>query len=123
MQGEDSETYIIFALRDFDFDTVVDLKRVSPDEYLEHYLEMQIKNKKKRYGEQPCNIKTFFKKRDCYVFSTPANRRKLADIGNCKDEDLYEDFLEDLNKFRDNIIQYHPSSSKQITGSGMYSKT
>ncbi|XP_054855171.1 guanylate-binding protein 1-like isoform X2 [Eublepharis macularius] len=106
----------IWAVRDFTLQLKIDGRTITEDEYLENALKLQQGNTEQI---QKCNIprlciRKFFPSRKCFTFDRPANKRKLHQLEELKEEDLEPDFLEPVINFCEHI--WNTSQPKTVPG-------
>ncbi len=100
----------VFALRDFTLELEIDGREVTADQYMEHCLTLRQAQdpNSQRYNVPRLCIRKYFKKRRCFTFDRPTNRKKLKDLDKLPDAKLSEDFVEETQKFLDFMFQKAP---------------
>lgn len=96
---------LIFAVRDFILEFVINGKPVTADEYLEHCLTLlKGDDEKMKMKNLPriC-IRKYFKHRRCFLFESPGNNKTLSELENLPDGKLEEGFVKEVGKFVDYV--------------------
>ncbi|XP_041504171.1 guanylate-binding protein 2-like [Microtus oregoni] len=106
----------VWALRDFSLELEANGKPITADEYLEHSLTLKkgSDDKIKSFNEPRLCIRKFFPKRKCFVFDRPAQRKYLSKLETMKEEDLSEEFVEQVREFTSYI--FCSSDVKTLSG-------
>lgn len=99
---------LVWTLRDFFLDLEQDGHSITADEYLENSL-------RPKQGTDQCLqnfnlprqcIQKFFPKRKCFIFDTPAHRKKLAQLEELNNDDLDPEFVQQLSDFCSYIFKH-----------------
>ncbi|XP_052586851.1 guanylate-binding protein 1-like [Peromyscus californicus insignis] len=106
----------VWTLRDFSLELKVNGKPITPDEYLESALLLKAgtDEKTKRFNEPRLCIRKFFPQRKCFVFDRPAPTKQLSKLETVAEEELSEDFVEQVAKFTSYI--FSSSGVKTLSG-------
>ncbi|XP_075835096.1 guanylate-binding protein 2-like [Microtus pennsylvanicus] len=106
----------VWTLRDFSLQLEVDGEAVTPDEYLENSLALKkgTDKKHKNLNESRLCIRKFFPKRKCFVFDRPAQTKYLSKLETMKEEDLSEEFVEQVKEFTSYI--FSSANVKTLSG-------
>ncbi|XP_053907036.1 guanylate-binding protein 1-like [Cuculus canorus] len=103
----------VWAVRDFTLQLEKDGKEICEDEYLEDALELEP-------GDSPetqrCNqprecILRSFPHRKCFIFDQPASRSELVRLEELQDDELNQDFQQQVEKFCRHIWEKSPPKS------------
>ncbi|CAO2600258.1 Guanylate-binding protein 1 [Lemmus lemmus] len=106
----------VWALRDFSLELEANGKPITADEYLEHSLTLKKGSDKKikSFNEPRLCIRKFFPKRKCFVFDRPAQKKYLSKLETVKEEDLNEEFVEQVGEFTSYI--FNSANVKTLSG-------
>nr|XP_048309673.1 guanylate-binding protein 2-like [Myodes glareolus] len=106
----------VWALRDFSLELEANGKPITADEYLEHSLTLKkgSDKKSKSFNEPRLCIRKFFPKRKCFVFDRPAQRKYLSKLETIPEEDLSEEFVEQVREFTSYI--FSSANVKTLSG-------
>ncbi len=104
---------LVWAIRDFNLELEVPGNEdPSSDDYMEHLLQ-----------DGECKvIRDHFDDRKCFAFPPPvSNMRKMKDLGDFREDELDEDFLEETKK----LLKYikEEAKPKKIHGKGINGKS
>ena len=134
--GDDSEEDVdfdllsplfVFALRDFCLDLEIDGEEVTADEYMEHCLNLKTDTNEetKRYNRPRLCVRTYFKKRRCFVFDRPVSKHKMKYLDLCVDSGLNSEFKDAVREFVAYMHKEAPvkrlSTSDAVNGLSKYS--
>ena len=112
-----------YVLRDFYLELEIDGREVTPDEYLEHSLDMKKGDNKqiRAFNEIRKCIRKYFTKRKCFTFGMPVeDPKKMKCLDKVSENELNPTFREETGVFLDYILQEGPVkqlSGKKLTGS------
>nr|XP_042135965.1 guanylate-binding protein 1-like isoform X1 [Peromyscus maniculatus bairdii] len=106
----------VWTLRDFHLELELNGNPITPDEYLESSLLLKTgtDEKTKSFNELRLCIRKFFPQRKCFVFDRPAPTKKLSKLETVAEEELSEDFVEQVAKFTSYI--FSSSGVKTLSG-------
>ncbi|XP_037057917.1 guanylate-binding protein 2-like [Peromyscus leucopus] len=106
----------VWALRDFSLELEANGKPITADEYLERSLTLKKGSdmKIKSFNEPRLCIRKFFPKRRCFVFDRPAQRKYLSKLETLREEDLSDEFVEQVAEFTSYI--FSSSDVKTLSG-------
>ncbi|XP_072889487.1 guanylate-binding protein 1-like [Hemitrygon akajei] len=108
----------VWLIRDFTLELEIDGKPVTPNEYLEHNLQLkdsEINEQDKKYNELRRCIRDNFPSRCCFAFRTPTLWKKLKQLQELEDKDLDEDFVTERQKLI-NYIHTHKKVKRVVGG-------
>ncbi|XP_068280610.1 guanylate-binding protein 1-like [Nyctibius grandis] len=113
---KDSEKFVLFfptfvwAVRDFTLRLKLNGKEISEDEYLENALKLKAGSSPEieRYNQPRECIRQFFPGRKCFVFDPPARKRDLDHLEELQDDEIYPEFLQQVEKFCSHIWEKSP---------------
>ncbi|KAM6168303.1 uncharacterized protein O8D03_008696 [Erethizon dorsatum] len=107
---------LVWTLRDFYLQLETDGQLVTPDEYLENSLMVKEgSNEKIQHFNLPrlC-IKKFFPRKKCFIFESPADRKKLSQLEMLHDDELQPEFVQQVAEFCSYIFGH--SAAKTLPG-------
>ncbi|XP_052587176.1 guanylate-binding protein 1-like [Peromyscus californicus insignis] len=106
----------VWTLRDFFLQLEANEDSITPDDYLESSLALRkgTDKKTKRFNEPRLCIRKYFPKRKCFVFERPAPTKQLSKLETVAEEELSEDFVEQVAKFTSYI--FSSSGVKTLSG-------
>lgn len=111
---------LVWIVRDFAVDLIVNGKPASENEYLDHALKV---SKQTQTNHQDFSVGDlcrqsiikFFATRECIIFPTPVtDNRKLKQLDSIPVCDLFDEFLMKVKQLSDDI--YHNTSDKHFNG-------
>ncbi|XP_051865893.1 guanylate-binding protein 2-like [Pristis pectinata] len=91
----------VWLIRDLTPELEIEGKEVSADDYLEHCLRLREdgnSQQNREYNDLRRCIRDHFPTRRCFAFPCPAQRKKLKGLQEMEDEDLDEEFVEELRR-------------------------
>lgn len=103
---------LIIALRDYSLELVIDGEPVTADAYFEHCLKLypvEDPAAEKKNRPRKC-VRKYFKRRHCFTFERPGNKRVLRNMEEMTDDDLDEYFVTDTVTF----VSYVTNSCKAM---------
>ncbi|XP_072889364.1 guanylate-binding protein 1-like [Hemitrygon akajei] len=90
----------VWVIRDFTLDLNINGKEVTPNEYLEHNLQLkdsEISEQDKKYNELRRCIRNLFPSRCCFVFPCPTYQNNVNQLQKMKDRNLDKGFIMQQN--------------------------
>ncbi|XP_004635828.1 guanylate-binding protein 5-like [Octodon degus] len=107
---------LVWTLRDFYLHLETDGQVITPDEYLENSLEPKEGSNERiqHLNLSRLCIKKFFPRKKCFIFDSPANKKKLSKLQTLHDEELYPEFVQQVEEFCSYIFNH--STAKTLPG-------
>ncbi|XP_051865901.1 guanylate-binding protein 1-like [Pristis pectinata] len=97
----------VWVIRDLNLELEIEGKEVSADDYLEHCLRLredESSEQNREYNDLRRCIRDHFPTRRCFAFPCPAQRKKLKGLQEMEDEDLDEEFVEELRRLCEYVL-------------------
>ncbi|XP_004582246.2 guanylate-binding protein 5 [Ochotona princeps] len=107
---------LVWTLRDFFLDLQKDGQLITADEYLELSLKLKEGDDQRTqmYNLPRKCVKTFFPTRKCFVFDSPTDLKKVAQLETMHDDDLDPAFVQQVAEFCSYIFSH--SMAKILPG-------
>ncbi|XP_023564429.1 guanylate-binding protein 5 isoform X1 [Octodon degus] len=107
---------LVWTLRDFYLHLETDGQDITPDEYLESSLEPKAGSNERiqHFNLSGLFIKKFFPRKKCFIFDSPANKKKLSKLQKLCDGELYPEFVQQVEEFCSYIFSH--STVKTLPG-------
>ncbi|XP_066124688.1 guanylate-binding protein 1-like isoform X2 [Saccopteryx bilineata] len=107
---------LVWTLRDFYLSLETDGQEITADEYLENSLKLKEETDQstQNFNLPRCCIQKFFPAKKCFIFDSPAHRKKLAQLEKLNNNELDPDFVQQVADFCSYIFQH--SKTKALSG-------
>ncbi|XP_051865908.1 guanylate-binding protein 2-like isoform X2 [Pristis pectinata] len=108
----------VWLIRDLNLELEVEGSQVSADDYLEHCLRLREdgnSQQNREYNDLRRCIRDHFPTRRCFAFPCPAQWKKLKGLQQMEDEDLDEDFVEELRRLCE-YVHTHTKVKRALGG-------
>ncbi|XP_051865894.1 guanylate-binding protein 2-like [Pristis pectinata] len=106
----------VLLIRDLSLELEVEGDEVSADDYLEHCLRLREGDEQNReYNNLRRGIRDHFPTRRCFAFPFPAQWKKPNDLQDMEDEDLDEEFVEELQRLHQ-YVHTHKKVKRVLGG-------
>ncbi|XP_012604684.2 guanylate-binding protein 5 [Microcebus murinus] len=99
---------LVWTLRDFYLVLETNGKLITADEYLENSLRPKEGNSQRiqNFNLPRLCIQKFFPIKKCFIFDSPAHRKKLAQLETLHDDELDSEFLQQVEEFSSYIFSH-----------------
>uniref|UniRef100_A0A0P6JAC6 Guanylate-binding protein 5 n=1 Tax=Heterocephalus glaber TaxID=10181 RepID=A0A0P6JAC6_HETGA len=107
---------LVWTLRDFYLGLETEGKLITPDEYLENSLKLKEGSNERiqNFNLPRLCIKKLFPRKKCFIFDSPANKKKLSQLEKLNDDELYPEFVQQVAEFCSYIFSH--STAKTLPG-------
>ncbi|XP_004841367.1 guanylate-binding protein 5 [Heterocephalus glaber] len=107
---------LVWTLRDFYLGLEAEGKLITPDEYLENSLMVKEGSNERihNFNLPRLCIKKFFPRKKCFIFDSPAEKKKLARLEELHDDELYPEFVQQVGEFCSYVFSH--STAKILPG-------